>query len=37
VERLLGGERAKQHDAGVVDQDIGASEFGLDLVGRGDE
>jgi hypothetical protein len=34
---LLGGERPEQHDAGVVDQDVGAAELGLDALGGGDE
>ena len=29
----LGGEGGKQHDAGVVDQDVGAAELGLDPIG----
>jgi hypothetical protein len=33
----LGGEGGEEHDAGVVDQDVGAPELGLDPVGGLDE
>ena len=33
---LIGAERAVQHDAGVVDEDVGAAELALDAVGRGE-
>ena len=37
VVALVGVERAEQHDAGVVDQDVGAAELVLDALGGGDE
>ena len=37
VGALVGGERAEEHDAGVVDQDVGAAELVLDAPRRGDE
>ena len=33
----LVGEGREQHDAGVVDQDVGPAEFGLDPVGGLDD
>jgi hypothetical protein len=30
----LGAEGAEQHDAGVVDQDVGAAELALNSLGR---
>ena len=37
VVALLGDERAEQHDAGVVHEDVGASEPVLDALAGGDE
>ena len=34
---LIGAEGRGQHDAGVVDEDVGAAELLLDAVGRRDE
>ena len=34
VVALVGVERAEQHDAGVVDQDVGAAELVLDALRR---
>ena len=34
---LIGGERRQQHHAGVVDQDLGATEVVLDALRSGDE
>ena len=37
VVALIGVERAEQHDAGVVDQDVGGAELLADAVGGGDD
>ena len=34
---LIGAEGRGQHDAGVVDEDVGAAELVLDAVGRRDD
>jgi hypothetical protein len=34
---LVGGEGRGQHDAGVVDEDVGPAEFLLHALGGGDE